>query len=207
MELKQGRWTPIVWLIVPMTCALVVMLLASRRGTAEQGLTCVEMGWYPASRGAECAADCDPTSCKRKQWCRTGPCEPYPHYCWACPEGPPPSPKPSPGSSPSPGDQDECAIVPTFTVSDSAPNPGVRVDFSVSTRGIRLPVNMDFGDGQHCIDCGASISHTYYSFGEFNAVLTAIVRGCEQPRRSQPVRIKVGGDGGPGPSPTDVPIP
>jgi hypothetical protein len=47
-------------------------------------LTCGDMGWYGAGERDQCNAECSNT-CVKKQWCGSGPCEPWPHYCWKCP--------------------------------------------------------------------------------------------------------------------------
>jgi len=192
VQLKQGLWAPIAWLIVPMICVVVVMLLASRPGTAEQGLTCEEMGWYPAARGAECAADCAPSECKRKQWCRTGPCEPFPHYCWACPEGPPPTPTPpptpippSPSPSPTVTPPPPSCPEPKFYASNYHPRVGEIVTFTVDTATVRMPVNLDFGDSNFCIDCGATMTHAYGQHRRYVVRLSAVVPGCEQRKQAE----------------------
>src|SRR5262245_17685338 len=82
--------------LVPMLCAGFAITLSSpQRSSADQGRTCAEMGWYPAGEGGQCGADCG-EECERKQWCDTGLCEPYPHYCWRCGAGAPPPPPPPP---------------------------------------------------------------------------------------------------------------
>src|SRR4051812_19577808 len=47
------------------------------------GNTCADMGWYEASEYDACNDACGHT-CVRKQWCGTGPCQPWPGYCWKC---------------------------------------------------------------------------------------------------------------------------
>lgn len=54
--------------------------------TSEQpmtGLTCADMGWYEHNEKEACDYECG-HDCVKKQWCGTGLCEPWPHYCWKC---------------------------------------------------------------------------------------------------------------------------
>lgn len=52
-------------------------------GGGSVGLTCAQMSWYPAQEFDQCTAGCS-EPCVKKQWCSTGICEPWPHYCWKC---------------------------------------------------------------------------------------------------------------------------
>lgn len=56
---------------------------AGSGGGGTPGATCAEMSWYPAQEFDQCTAGCS-EPCVKKQWCSTGPCEPWPHYCWKC---------------------------------------------------------------------------------------------------------------------------
>lgn len=48
------------------------------------GQTCEAMGWWRSDEFDTCYATCA-EQCTRKQWCGSGPCDPWPHYCWKCP--------------------------------------------------------------------------------------------------------------------------
>ena len=49
------------------------------------GKTCAEMGWFAAEEFEACNEASSTGSCIKKQWCDTGTCEPWPHYCWKTP--------------------------------------------------------------------------------------------------------------------------
>lgn len=73
-----------------------------------------------------------------------------------------------------------CAPLPRFAVSDSGPVIKEPVTFSASADGI-VPgsaVNWDFGDTNHCVQCGLTVSHTYEEAGSMEVRLTATESVC-----------------------------
>jgi hypothetical protein len=103
------------------------------------------------------------------------------------------------GGNPTPG---PCLIagLPTF----SAP-PVVFVDEPANFQGhytnpgLGYPVNWDYGDATHCIQCGLNVEHYYSSLGVKQVRLTATMQGyhqntgavCYETRVSQPVSVSV----------------
>ena len=65
------------------TLLLEVPSLGRWRRGGTLGLSCGEMSWYYSYEFDDCTNACT-EPCVRKQWCSSGPCQPWPHYCWKC---------------------------------------------------------------------------------------------------------------------------
>jgi PKD repeat protein len=89
-----------------------------------------------------------------------------------------------------------CAERPAL-ISDSfqvAPLQPVR--FSVfSDHTDDLTPSWDFGDGQHCAQCGRSVTHTYAQPGNYKVILTAHESVCGTVQLSYPYTVVVGATG------------
>jgi hypothetical protein len=71
------------------------------------------------------------------------------------------------------------------------------VTFQADTSNIVGPVNWDFGDATHCVQCDPTVQHAYSALHRHDVVLTATMVGsagsrtCYETRLSDPVLIRI----------------
>lgn len=89
-----------------------------------------------------------------------------------------------------------CAERPALISDNFTVAPGQPVRFSVFSDHTDDPTpNWDFGDGQHCEQCGRSVTHAYAQPGNYKVILTAHESVCGTVQLSYPYTVVVGATG------------
>jgi len=86
-----------------------------------------------------------------------------------------------------------CAAVPYFEMSHATVGAFEEVTFTASPENVvGSVVNWNFGDGEHCEQCGLTTTHRYSRIGTFPVRLTATEPVCGGPQVSFPQYLVVG---------------